>query len=123
MTGRWVYVATAPGRSGPRLGGGATLAADGRAFSPRARHDMVEAQRQAAMLDHSHIGTEHVLLGILAGPGPTAELLGALGVRVEGACPVVDAVGDVRPGTEARPRSPPRQARARTGPPARARPR
>jgi hypothetical protein len=75
-------------------------------FSPRTRHVMVEAQRQAIMLDHSFIGTEHLLLGILAEQGPTAELLASLGVTLEAARIVVDTIGEVRPGTEARPFSP-----------------
>jgi ATP-dependent Clp protease ATP-binding subunit ClpA len=35
-------------------------------FSPQARHIVVSAQEEARELDHNYIGTEHVLLGLLA---------------------------------------------------------
>ncbi len=38
-------------------------------FTKQARQVAVDAQTQARQLDHGHIGTEHILLAILATPG------------------------------------------------------
>ena len=35
-------------------------------FSGQARHVVVSAQEEARELDHNYIGTEHLLLGLLA---------------------------------------------------------
>ncbi|MEW6153146.1 MAG: Clp protease N-terminal domain-containing protein [Actinomycetota bacterium] len=50
-------------------------------FTPEARATVVLAQEQARGLGHNYIGTEHVLLGLLAAPGsPAASTLAAVGV-------------------------------------------
>ena len=37
-------------------------------FTDRARRVVVQAQEEARLLNHNHIGTEHVLLGLIADP-------------------------------------------------------
>lgn len=53
-------------------------------FTPEAREVVVEAQTRARSLGHDRVGTEHLLLGVLArGEGtPLVEGLGALGVTL-----------------------------------------
>ena len=41
-------------------------------FTDRARRVMVLAQEEARMLSHSHIGTEHLLLGLIHEGGGVA---------------------------------------------------
>ena len=41
-------------------------------FTDRARRMIVLAQEEARLLEHAYIGTEHVLLGLLAGEDGTA---------------------------------------------------
>ena len=51
-------------------------------FTDRARRVVVLAQEESRLLGHSHIGTEHLLLGVLAeGEGAGARALHALGVE------------------------------------------
>jgi ATP-dependent Clp protease ATP-binding subunit ClpA len=52
-------------------------------FADDARAAVVAAQEQARELRHGWIGTEHILLGVLAGQGGGARLLGGFGVRAE----------------------------------------
>ena len=54
------------------------------------------AQEEARLLDHDHIGTEHVLLGLLhEGEGVAARALGELGVSLEAVrAQVQEAVGE-----------------------------
>jgi ATP-dependent Clp protease ATP-binding subunit ClpC len=53
-------------------------------FTDRARRVVVLAQDEARMLNHGHIGTEHLLLGLLSeGDGVAARALQALGVSLE----------------------------------------
>ncbi len=53
-------------------------------FTDQARRVVVQAQEEARRLDHSYIGTEHLLLGILrAGEGVAAEALASLGVGLD----------------------------------------
>ncbi len=60
-------------------------------FTDRARQVMVLAQEEARMLDHSHIGTEHLLLGLLhEGEGVAARALANLGVSLEAVRAQVD---------------------------------
>src|SRR5437870_5614766 len=64
---------------------GGSCGAGGRAvfehFTDRARTAVVEAQRQAQGLRHGYIGTEHLLLGVLAtGDNVGARALSRLGV-------------------------------------------
>ncbi len=53
-------------------------------FTDRARRVVVLAQEEARMLDHSHIGTEHLLLGLIReGGGVAARALESLGISLE----------------------------------------
>ena len=53
-------------------------------FTERARQVVVLAQQQARALKHNYIGTEHVLLGLLAEQeGVAARVLTSLGVTIE----------------------------------------
>ena len=55
-------------------------------FTDRARRVVVLAQQEAQLLNHSYIGTEHLLLGLLAdGGGIAAQALESLGVTLEAA--------------------------------------
>jgi ATP-dependent Clp protease ATP-binding subunit ClpA len=49
-------------------------------FTDRARAVTVDAQLAARRLGHGHIGTEHLLLGLLQGDGVAARVLAGLGV-------------------------------------------
>jgi hypothetical protein len=52
-------------------------------FTDRARRVVVLAQEEARMLEHSYIGTEHILLGLVSeGSGVGAKALEALGVEL-----------------------------------------
>src|SRR5271167_1183385 len=91
MTGTW------PGQSGA-AGAGHTgscrlgfqlLTANGgglvfERFTDRARRVLVLAQEEARLLNHSFIGTEHILLGLIhEGEGVAAKALEQLGVSLE----------------------------------------
>ena len=53
-------------------------------FTDRARRVVVLAQEEARMLNHNYIGTEHLLLGLIAeGEGVAAKALESLGIAVE----------------------------------------
>ena len=53
-------------------------------FTDRARRVVVLAQDEARMLNHAHIGTEHLLLGLVhEGQGVAARALEALGISLE----------------------------------------
>src|SRR5213082_2140475 len=53
-------------------------------FTDRARQTLVLAQQEALGLRHNFIGTEHILLGLLAeGTGVAAVALGSLEVSLE----------------------------------------
>jgi ATP-dependent Clp protease ATP-binding subunit ClpA len=53
-------------------------------FTDRARRVVVLAQEEARMLQHSYIGTEHLLLGILAGGDGTAvRALDEIGITLD----------------------------------------
>jgi ATP-dependent Clp protease ATP-binding subunit ClpC len=64
-------------------------------FTDRARQTLVLAQQEALGLRHNFIGTEHILLGLLAeGTGVAALALTSLGVSLERARElVVDTIG------------------------------
>ena len=50
-------------------------------FTDRARRVVVMAQEEARKMNHKYIGTEHLLLGLLAeGEGVAAKSLGSLGI-------------------------------------------
>jgi ATP-dependent Clp protease ATP-binding subunit ClpA len=52
-------------------------------FTDRARRVLVLAQEEARLLDHNFIGTEHLLLGLLAeGEGVAAQALGRVGIAL-----------------------------------------
>ena len=71
------------GRSRRRLGGHIP-------FSTDAKTALALALREAVGLGHDHIGTEHVLLGMLRGEGPAHDVLVARGVRLDVARMIVD---------------------------------
>jgi ATP-dependent Clp protease ATP-binding subunit ClpC len=52
-------------------------------FTDRARRVVVLAQEEARMLNHNHIGTEHILLGLIhEGEGVAARALESLGISL-----------------------------------------
>lgn len=64
-------------------------------FTDEARRVVVLAQEAARSLDHNHIGTEHLLLGLLDGPDGTKErVLAAHGVTSDGVRDQLAAVDD-----------------------------
>src|SRR5215475_7491835 len=55
-------------------------------FTSRARHAVVLAQEESRRLRHNYIGTEHILLGLLAEPdGIASRVLAGFGLSLEGA--------------------------------------
>jgi ATP-dependent Clp protease ATP-binding subunit ClpC len=55
-------------------------------FTDRARRVVVLAQEEARLLDHDHIGTEHLLLGLLSErDGVAAQALGAMDITLDAA--------------------------------------
>jgi ATP-dependent Clp protease ATP-binding subunit ClpA len=53
-------------------------------FTDEARRTVVLAQDEARLLQHNYIGTEHLLLGLLAmGKGVAADVLGSVGVTLD----------------------------------------
>ena len=53
-------------------------------FTDRARHVVVLAQDEARRLDHTWIGTEHILLGLIReGDGVAAKALESLGISLD----------------------------------------
>jgi ATP-dependent Clp protease ATP-binding subunit ClpC len=53
-------------------------------FTDQARRVVVLAQEEARLLGHGYIGTEHILLGLLAeGDGLAAQALAALDIRLD----------------------------------------
>jgi hypothetical protein len=55
-------------------------------FTNQSRRVVVLAQEEARMLNHSHIGTEHLLLGLLhEGKGAAAAVLEATGITLDAA--------------------------------------
>jgi ATP-dependent Clp protease ATP-binding subunit ClpA len=70
-------------------------------YSDEARRVVALAGSESEALGHRHIGTEHLLLGILAdGEGPAAAALDAAGATLAAARPkVMEAVGKRRPET------------------------
>jgi hypothetical protein len=53
-------------------------------FTPQARRAVVLAQEEARLLHHGHLGTEHLLLGLLAeGEGLGAQALHSAGITLE----------------------------------------
>ena len=63
-------------------------------FTDRARRVVVLAQEEARLLDHNFIGTEHVLLGMLAeGEGIAAQVLVSADISLDAARSRVEATG------------------------------
>jgi hypothetical protein len=63
------------------IGEGPTPPAGRIPFTPRAKKALELALREARALDHSYIGTEHILLGLLrGGDGVAVQILKTLGV-------------------------------------------
>jgi hypothetical protein len=55
-------------------------------FTDKARRTVVLAQEEARLLSHDHIGTEHLLLGLLReGHGAAASALSSLGISLDAA--------------------------------------
>ncbi len=55
-------------------------------FSDRARRAIVRAQEEARVLNHNHVGTEHILLGLIAEKqGAASRALSSLNVTLEAA--------------------------------------
>jgi hypothetical protein len=53
-------------------------------FTDRARRSVVNAQQEARLLNHNYIGTEHLLLGLLAiREGLAFEVLDRLGIEID----------------------------------------
>jgi len=62
-------------------------------FSDQARHVLVLAQEEARLLNHSYIGTEHVLLGLVrASEGLAAEALTQMNISLEAARQKVEEI-------------------------------
>ena len=81
-------------------------------FTDRARRVMVLAQEEARQFDHPAIGTEHLLLGLVAeGHGVAAKALHSLGVDIETARAVVG--GLAQQGRDKRDGPPPFTPRAK----------
>jgi ATP-dependent Clp protease ATP-binding subunit ClpC len=59
-------------------------------FTDGGRRVVVMAQDEARMLGHGYIGTEHLLLGVLAMGGPVADALEERRLRLEAVRDVVD---------------------------------
>ena len=69
-------------------------------FTDRARSAVRLAQEEARLLGHKHIGTEHVLLGLLGEPeGIGARALTALGISLEAARADVERIAGRGEGT------------------------
>jgi hypothetical protein len=71
-------------------------------FTDKARHTVVLAQEEARRLRHDHIGTEHLMLGLLReDDGAAATALTSLGVSLDEARERVAAAGSHRAETSA----------------------
>jgi ATP-dependent Clp protease ATP-binding subunit ClpC len=68
----------------PRVRGALERAHMFERFTDRARRVVVLAQEEARLLNHSYIGTEHILLGLIhEGEGVAAKALESLGISLE----------------------------------------
>jgi ATP-dependent Clp protease ATP-binding subunit ClpA len=62
-------------------------------FTDHARSAVVEARSESRALGHNHMGTEHLLLGLLAAEGSAAhQVLTAAGVTAEGVRSDIDRI-------------------------------
>lgn len=62
---------------------------DGIQFSPEARTVLRTTLGEALALQHNYIGTEHLLLGLLAADGPTGRWLAGAGISHDGVLAVI----------------------------------
>jgi ATP-dependent Clp protease ATP-binding subunit ClpC len=71
-------------------------------FTDQARRVIVLAQEEAMLLNHDHIGTEHILLGLThAGSGVAAQALQSLGIAQDAVRQQVqEVVGRGAPGSQ-----------------------
>jgi ATP-dependent Clp protease ATP-binding subunit ClpA len=67
-------------------------------FTDRARQVLVRARDESRELGHNFIGTEHLLLGLVAGEGVAARVLAARGVSADGVRARVVAIVGTAPG-------------------------
>src|ERR1022692_5250438 len=75
-----MYLDSTPGTAGARLTRAVRSMMLER-FTDQARRVVALAQEEARMLNHSRVGTEHILLGLLVeGDGVAAEVLESLGI-------------------------------------------
>jgi ATP-dependent Clp protease ATP-binding subunit ClpC len=66
-------------------------------FTDRAREVVVGARAEAVALNHDHVGTEHLVLGLLrVGTATSSELLSLLDADIEEARRVVGAIAPPR---------------------------
>jgi ATP-dependent Clp protease ATP-binding subunit ClpC len=74
-------------------------------FSDAAKRGLEGALRESRALDHTYIGSEHLVLGLMRPPsGDTAALLGSLGVESEAVCDaILVRLGSVDGSTPAEP--------------------
>lgn len=61
-------------------------------FDHHSKHVLAMAQAEALDLDHSSIGPEHLLLGILRTPGHASAALGSFGIDLENTRGAVEAI-------------------------------
>ena len=61
-------------------------------FSESAKEVLTLAQREAERTDHSYIGTEHLLLGVIEQDGLGGKALKALGLNLQAVREAIDAV-------------------------------
>jgi ATP-dependent Clp protease ATP-binding subunit ClpC len=94
-----VSLATARAQVEKIIGRGGSAPSDQIPFTPRAKKVLELSLRESLQLGHSYIGTEHILLGLVAeGEGVAAQVLGKLGVDLDRArAEVLALLGD---GTE-----------------------
>jgi ATP-dependent Clp protease ATP-binding subunit ClpA len=59
-------------------------------FTPDARQAVARAQHEAQAFAHPWIGTEHLLLGVLAADSPAAALLTEAGITLNATCLALD---------------------------------
>jgi hypothetical protein len=72
------------------VGVGETRPAGSPPFTPKAKRALELSLREALLLDHTYIGTEHILLGVIReGRGVGAQVLVSLGPGLEGTRDVV----------------------------------
>jgi hypothetical protein len=82
LTAEQVYAAVG---AGPAPAGADASAGDLRelGFDESGKQTLKGALKAALRLGHNYVGTEHLLLGVLAADGPAAEALGGLGLTPE----------------------------------------